>query len=99
MAQTLALAMSSARLPAPLEALRAALVCACGLALACARLPSESAEKIETRRWVWTEHLNLGLAGKCAGLIGLGNIGSAVAQRLRAFDMRLVGVKRPGSAG
>lgn len=64
------------------------------LALACARLPSESAEKIETRRWVWTEHLNLGLAGKCAGLIGLGNIGSAVAQRLRAFDMRLVGVKR-----
>lgn len=64
------------------------------LVLACARLPSETGEKLATRRWVWTEHLNIGLAGKCAGLIGLGNIGSAVAQRLRAFDMRLVGVKR-----
>ena len=64
------------------------------LVLACARLPSETEEKLASRRWVWTEHLNLGLAGKCAGLIGLGNIGSAVAQRLRAFDMKLVGVKR-----
>jgi len=64
------------------------------LVLACARLPSETAEKLASRRWVWTEHLNLGLSGKCAGLIGLGNIGSAVAKRLRAFDMRLIGVKR-----
>ncbi len=64
------------------------------LVLACARLPSETEEKLATRRWVWTEHLNLGLAGKCAGLIGLGNIGLAVAQRLRAFDMKLIGVKR-----
>ncbi|MGE8940697.1 NAD(P)-dependent oxidoreductase [Leptospira interrogans] len=64
------------------------------LLLACARLPSETEEKLATRRWVWTEHLNLGLAGKCAGLIGLGNIGLAVAQRLRAFDMKLIGVKR-----
>ncbi len=33
MAQTIALAITPARLPAPLEALRTALVCACGLAL------------------------------------------------------------------
>lgn len=64
------------------------------LVLACARIPSETEEKLATRRWVWTEHLNLGLAGKCAGIIGLGNIGSAVARRLHAFDMKLVGVKR-----
>lgn len=64
------------------------------LVLACARLPSETEEKLVTRRWVWTEHLNLGLAGKCVGLIGLGNIGSAVARRLGAFDMKLVGVRR-----
>ena len=64
------------------------------LVLACARLPSQIEEKLSTRRWVWTEHLNLGLVGKCAGLIGLGNIGTAVARRLRAFDMRLIGVKR-----
>src|SRR5690606_11857249 len=49
------------------------------LVLACARLPSETQEKLETRRWVWTEHLNLGLAGKCAGIIGLGHIGTAIA--------------------
>lgn len=37
MAQTLALAITPARLPAPLEMLRICVVCGCGLALALAR--------------------------------------------------------------
>ncbi|WP_254913033.1 hypothetical protein [Novosphingobium sp. B 225] len=38
MAQTLALVVTRTQLPAPLEAVRVLMVCACGLALACARL-------------------------------------------------------------
>jgi phosphoglycerate dehydrogenase-like enzyme len=39
------------------------------------------------------------LSGKVAGLVGLGGIGRALAQRLKAFDMRLVGIKRSDPAG
>lgn len=34
------------------------------------------------------------LTGKTAGIVGLGGIGKALIRRLRAFDMRLIGVKR-----
>ncbi len=34
------------------------------------------------------------LKGMTAGLVGLGGIGRALAKRLRAFDMNLIGVKR-----
>ncbi|WP_321391086.1 2-hydroxyacid dehydrogenase [uncultured Desulfuromusa sp.] len=33
------------------------------------------------------------LKGKTAGLVGLGGIGKALLQRLRAFEMRLIGIK------
>ena len=40
------------------------------------------------------------LMGKTVGIVGLGGIGKALAKRLRAFDVRLIGVKRdnPGRA-
>lgn len=34
------------------------------------------------------------ISGKTAGLIGLGGIGRALIKRLRAFDMKLIGIKR-----
>lgn len=64
------------------------------LVLSCARLPSLRAANLAARRWNWTMPLNLGLAGKTAGLVGLGSIGKAIARRLAAFDMRLVAVRR-----
>lgn len=36
----------------------------------------------------------LGLRGKTVGLVGLGGIGKALARRLLAFDMRLIGIKQ-----
>jgi phosphoglycerate dehydrogenase-like enzyme len=38
--------------------------------------------------------LGIQLKGKKAGILGLGNIGSEVARRLYAFDMRILGLKR-----
>ena len=38
--------------------------------------------------------MGLGLKGKTAGLIGLGGIGKALAKRLHAFDMKLIGIKQ-----
>ena len=40
------------------------------------------------------------LMGKTVGIVGLGGIGKALAKRLKAFDVRLIGIKRgnPGKA-
>src|SRR5215210_5528226 len=67
------------------------------LVLSCARLPSVRQDNLAGGRWSWTMPLNLGLAGKKAGIVGLGSIGRAIARRLAAFDMRLAAVRR--SAG
>jgi phosphoglycerate dehydrogenase-like enzyme len=42
----------------------------------------------------WGEPLGRALAGRTAGIVGLGGIGKSLAARLRPFGMRLVGVKR-----
>ena len=68
------------------------------LVLACARLPSVRQDNLAARRWSWTMPLNLGLAGKKAGIVGLGSIGKAIARRLAAFEMRLVAVRRSAGA-
>ena len=68
------------------------------LVLACARLPSVRQDNLAAGRWSWTMPLNLGLAGKKAGIVGLGSIGKAIARRLAAFEMRLVAVRRSAGA-
>lgn len=40
----------------------------------------------------------LSLKGKTAGLVGLGGLGQALAKRLHAFDMRLIGIKQHADA-
>src|SRR3954453_431016 len=64
------------------------------LVLACARLPSLRQDNLAAGRWSWTMPLNLGLAGKTAGVVGLGSIGKGIARRPGAFEMRLVAVRR-----
>ncbi|MFV0475723.1 MAG: NAD(P)-dependent oxidoreductase [Pikeienuella sp.] len=68
------------------------------LVLSCARLPSLRAERLASGAWNWTLPLLFGLAGRRAGLVGLGSIGQAAAKRLKAFDMNLVGVRRSPAA-
>jgi phosphoglycerate dehydrogenase-like enzyme len=43
-----------------------------------------------TRAGHWQETVGIGLEGKLLGIIGLGNIGSQVAEVARAFHMRIV---------
>lgn len=43
---------------------------------------------------VWGSPIGRALLGRTAGIVGLGGIGGALAVRLRAFGMRLVGLKR-----
>jgi D-3-phosphoglycerate dehydrogenase len=44
----------------------------------------------EVRKGGWTRHEGVDLAGKTLGIIGLGTIGREVAQRMRAFEMRIL---------
>lgn len=58
------------------------------LMLACARRFAENLSEIG--RGGWTSHDGVELAGKTLGIIGLGTIGKEVAQRARAFEMRVI---------
>ncbi len=61
---------------------------ALALILCCARkLPDNLAE---VRRGGWMRHEGVDLAGKTLGIVGLGTIGKEVAQRAKAFKMRIV---------
>lgn len=71
---------------------------AVGLVLSCARLPSLRAERLKSGVWNWTLPFNLGLAGRRAGLVGLGSIGKRIARRLSAFDMSLAAIRRSPAA-
>jgi phosphoglycerate dehydrogenase-like enzyme len=51
------------------------------------------------RRHEWQPAYGATVAGKTLGVIGLGAIGSAVAERARAFGMHLLGTKRSFSPG
>ena len=46
------------------------------------------------RPWWDPDHAGTMLAGKTVGIIGMGRIGREIAKRAKAFDMRIVGVKR-----
>lgn len=45
------------------------------------------------------EHKGMMLEGKTLAVIGLGRIGAAIAKRARAFDMRVIGVRRHPERG
>lgn len=64
-----------------------------GLLLALTRRITEGDRLLRARR-PWSFHLGFmlgsGLQGKTLGIIGLGQIGQAVARRARAFDMNIV---------
>jgi phosphoglycerate dehydrogenase-like enzyme len=55
------------------------------------------------RRWAQNEltgnHLPLMLKGRTVGLIGVGTIGSEIAQRASAFGMEVIGVRRRADRG
>ena len=46
------------------------------------------------RPWWDPAHVGTELFGKSLGIVGLGRIGREIAKRAKAFDMRVVGVKR-----
>src|SRR5262249_35986109 len=46
----------------------------------------------------WGGPMGRALLGRTAGIIGLGGIGQALAQRLGPFGMRLIGIKRDPAA-
>ena len=68
-----------------------------GLIIATARRFTEARELIETDRWgSWDPNglLGLELRGATLGIVGLGRIGRAVAERARGFGMRVIGYTR-----
>lgn len=65
------------------------------LALAKRILPNHLAGRdCEPIRFWHPDAVGLQLAGKTMAIIGLGRIGTAMARRARAFELRLVGVRR-----
>lgn len=60
-----------------------------------ARRVSEVPQMLATRQLGLP--VGMGLKGKTVGLVGLGGIGKALAERLSAFGMRMIGVKRQAS--
>jgi len=69
---------------------------AMGLLLAHVRMLGRSFEDQRARRWGEREPYERlrELRGKTLGLVGVGRIGEAVAERARAFDMRVLGYRR-----
>lgn len=55
----------------------------------CRHLPQANAH-VRAGRWERAAFLGVQLAGKTLGLIGLGRVGALVAQRARAFEMRVI---------
>ena len=58
------------------------------LMLACSRRLGESLS--EVKKGGWSQFEGIDLAGRTLGIVGLGTIGKEVAQRARAFEMRIL---------
>lgn len=65
--------------------------------LALARDPKGIAKAMANRQLGRPQGLSLN--GKTVGLVGLGGLGQALAERLHAFHMRLIGIKQHADAG
>ncbi|MFB7503878.1 phosphoglycerate dehydrogenase [Streptomyces broussonetiae] len=61
-----------------------------GLLLAVARNIPQAGAALREGHWQRSRFTGVELSGKTLGIIGLGRIGSLVAQRMRGFDMRLL---------
>ena len=61
------------------------------LMLALSRNVAAADKTLRDHRWDRNKFMGVQLAGKTLGIVGLGRIGQAVAQRAIAFDMRVLG--------
>jgi D-3-phosphoglycerate dehydrogenase len=59
--------------------------------LALARHIPQANAKLKSGAWQRSDYMGIELKSKTLGVIGLGNVGSEVARRAQAFNMRLVG--------
>jgi D-3-phosphoglycerate dehydrogenase len=64
---------------------------AIALMLALARNIPQANASLKSCVWKRNEFMGTELRGKTLGIIGLGNVGSEVAKRAQAFEMRLIG--------
>ncbi|MBN1692022.1 MAG: phosphoglycerate dehydrogenase [Dehalococcoidales bacterium] len=64
---------------------------AIALILALARNIPQANTSLKSCAWKRSEFMGTELRGKTLGIIGLGNVGSEVAKRAQAFEMRLIG--------
>jgi phosphoglycerate dehydrogenase-like enzyme len=70
------------------------------MALLLAAAKDTAARTEEIRRGVFDQSvMSKGLAGSTAVILGMGGIGTEIARRCKAFDMRVVGVARSRGAG
>lgn len=60
------------------------------LMLALARHIPQASSKLKCGVWQRSEYMGVELKNKTLGIIGLGNVGSEVARRAQAFEMRLI---------
>ncbi len=65
---------------------------AIALMLALARNIPQANASLKSCQWKRSEFMGTELRGKTLGIIGLGNVGSEVAKRAQAFEMRLIGI-------
>lgn len=64
---------------------------ACGLILSLVRNIPNAVASLKAGRWDRKKYLGTEVHGKTLGIIGLGKIGSAVAERMNGFGMRIIG--------
>jgi len=59
--------------------------------LAAARRAKEGMEAAQTKKWKWTSDFLMGkqMTGSRLGILGMGRIGRALADRARSFDMKI----------
>ncbi len=76
---------------APLSNVLSAAEQTMALILASARNTAQAHAALVQGRWERSQWTGMELGGKTLGIIGLGRIGSLVAERARAFDMKLIG--------